>query len=151
MEEATLKILRHTRGLTLETFKGDDLVYDAVVRNLEILGEPAKGIPAARSVTNCRVSTGVALRVFVMSSRTPTSRSTTPHFGTSSRTRFLRWRTSSSDSVSRQPAPTGAARHEPGTRMPEGTSDSRCILSWLPRPASLGAAAALQLPTAATR
>ena len=45
MEEATLKILRRTRGLTFETFKGDDLLYDAVVRNLETLGEAAKGIP----------------------------------------------------------------------------------------------------------
>ena len=45
MEDATQRILRHTGGLTLEAFKDDDLRYDAVVRNLEILGEAAKGIP----------------------------------------------------------------------------------------------------------
>lgn len=46
MEEATRKILQRTRGLTLEAFKEDDVVYDAVVRNLETLGEAAKGIPS---------------------------------------------------------------------------------------------------------
>jgi uncharacterized protein with HEPN domain len=39
------KVLRFTEGLTFEQFKGDELVYDAVLRNLEIIGEAAKHIP----------------------------------------------------------------------------------------------------------
>ncbi len=31
--------------LPFEQFKADDKTYDAVVRNLEILGEAAKGLP----------------------------------------------------------------------------------------------------------
>jgi uncharacterized protein with HEPN domain len=39
------KILRYTAGLTFETFLENELVYDAVLRNLEIIGEAAKHIP----------------------------------------------------------------------------------------------------------
>ena len=39
--EAANKVLRYTNGLTLETFQRDELVFDAVVRNLEIIGEAA--------------------------------------------------------------------------------------------------------------
>ena len=46
IEEAALKIQRHTLGVSFEEFVANDLLYDAVVRNLEVMGEAAKGIPA---------------------------------------------------------------------------------------------------------
>ena len=39
------KIQRFTAGMTLEAFLADERTYDAVVRNLEILGEAAKRVP----------------------------------------------------------------------------------------------------------
>lgn len=39
------KILRYTAGLSFEAFLENELVYDAVLRNLEIIGEAAKNIP----------------------------------------------------------------------------------------------------------
>jgi len=39
IEEAAAKIQRRTTGLSMEQFLANDLVYDAVVRNLEIIGE----------------------------------------------------------------------------------------------------------------
>lgn len=44
--EASNKVLRYTNAMTLETFQSDELVFDAVVRNLEIIGEAAKHLPA---------------------------------------------------------------------------------------------------------
>ncbi|HEV2425044.1 MAG TPA: DUF86 domain-containing protein [Terriglobia bacterium] len=43
--EATGKITSYTAGLTREDFARDGKTLDAVVRNLEIIGEPAKCIP----------------------------------------------------------------------------------------------------------
>ena len=43
--ESCEKILRFTEGLTFEQFTNDERTYDAVVRNLEIIGEAAKHIP----------------------------------------------------------------------------------------------------------
>ncbi len=37
--------MRYAEGLTLDQFKADEKTYDAVVRNLEIIGEAAKNIP----------------------------------------------------------------------------------------------------------
>lgn len=45
MIEAAEKIQRHTVGLELPAFKKNDLIYDAVIRNLEIIGEATKAIP----------------------------------------------------------------------------------------------------------
>ena len=42
MLEAIAKIRRYTAGLTTETFSADEKTVDAVVRNLEIIGEAAK-------------------------------------------------------------------------------------------------------------
>ena len=39
------KILRYTSGLSFEQFKHDELTYDAVLRNLEIIGEASKNVP----------------------------------------------------------------------------------------------------------
>lgn len=45
--ESCDKILRYSAGMSLEQFKTDEKTYDAVVRNLEIVGEAAKNIPDA--------------------------------------------------------------------------------------------------------
>jgi uncharacterized protein with HEPN domain len=39
------RVSRYVGGRSREAFLADELVYDAVVRNLEILGEAAKHIP----------------------------------------------------------------------------------------------------------
>ena len=43
--EACRKIERYVTGMTLEQFRSDEKTADAVVRNLEIIGEAAKNIP----------------------------------------------------------------------------------------------------------
>jgi uncharacterized protein with HEPN domain len=40
------KIIRFTKEMNLEQFKLDEKTYDAAIRNLEIIGEAAKHIPA---------------------------------------------------------------------------------------------------------
>jgi uncharacterized protein with HEPN domain len=47
MLEALLRITRYTAGVTYEAFAKDDLRIDAVVRNLEMVGEAAKHVPQA--------------------------------------------------------------------------------------------------------
>jgi len=44
--QAIEKIEKYTKGLTGEEIKKQDLVVDGVVRNLEIVGEAVKNIPA---------------------------------------------------------------------------------------------------------
>ena len=39
------KVLRYTAGMTLEDFLEDERTYDAVIRNLEVIGEAAKNVP----------------------------------------------------------------------------------------------------------
>jgi uncharacterized protein with HEPN domain len=41
------KVIRYCNGLSAAQFAADDLVTDAVLRNLELLGEAAKQIPDA--------------------------------------------------------------------------------------------------------
>jgi uncharacterized protein with HEPN domain len=43
--ESAQKIRRYSDGLTFEQFQLQDMVFDAVVRNLEIIGEAAKHLP----------------------------------------------------------------------------------------------------------
>jgi len=38
------KIMKYTRGLSYEDFRKNEMVIDAVVRNIEILGEASKNI-----------------------------------------------------------------------------------------------------------
>ena len=45
MEDACRKICRYTQGLDQADFLRQELVYDATLRNLEIIGEAAKAIP----------------------------------------------------------------------------------------------------------
>ncbi len=39
------KILRYSQGMDFEQFVSDEKAFDAIVRNLEIIGEAAKHIP----------------------------------------------------------------------------------------------------------
>jgi len=43
--EACEKVARYTAAMTLDTFQTDEKTVDAVVRNLEVIGEAAKKIP----------------------------------------------------------------------------------------------------------
>jgi uncharacterized protein with HEPN domain len=45
MRTSCEKVLRYTRRLTVDQFMQDEKTFDAVVRNLEIIGEAAKHIP----------------------------------------------------------------------------------------------------------
>ena len=45
MRKASEKILRYTRGFSCEQFLADEKTFDAVMRDLEIIGEAAKHIP----------------------------------------------------------------------------------------------------------
>ncbi len=40
-----VKVRRYTQGMNFEDFQADDRTYDAVVRNLQIIGEAVKNIP----------------------------------------------------------------------------------------------------------
>ena len=44
--QAVSRILAYTKGYTRAKFKSDDKTVDAVIRNLAIIGEAAKNIPA---------------------------------------------------------------------------------------------------------
>ena len=44
--EAISKILKYTRDLTEKQFYKNEIVFDAVIRNFEIIGEAAKKIPS---------------------------------------------------------------------------------------------------------
>jgi len=43
--QAISKIEQYTAGMTFETFRADDKTVDAVVRNLEIIGEASHNVP----------------------------------------------------------------------------------------------------------
>lgn len=43
--EAVRKIRKYTSGLSFRAFAEDSRTFDAVIRNLEIIGEAAKGVP----------------------------------------------------------------------------------------------------------
>ena len=45
IQESCSRVVRYTQGMTFEQCKADDRTYDAVVRNLEIIGEVAKSLP----------------------------------------------------------------------------------------------------------
>ncbi len=44
--ESMAKIQQYTHGMSYETFIANNMVVDAVIRNLEIIGEASKNIPA---------------------------------------------------------------------------------------------------------
>jgi uncharacterized protein with HEPN domain len=43
--KAIVKVERYTAGLSFEEFENNEIVIDAVTRNLEVIGEAAKHIP----------------------------------------------------------------------------------------------------------
>jgi len=45
IRDAITKIERYTAGMTFETFIASDITVDAVVRNLEVIGEAAGHVP----------------------------------------------------------------------------------------------------------
>lgn len=45
MQSFCTKVIRYSEGLSAEQFAANELVTDAVLRNLELLGEAAKQIP----------------------------------------------------------------------------------------------------------
>ncbi|HOK66862.1 MAG TPA: DUF86 domain-containing protein [Anaerohalosphaeraceae bacterium] len=53
--EAADKTCRYTEGMTYQTFCENSLVVDAVVRNLQIIGEAAKKIPKEVRQAHSRV------------------------------------------------------------------------------------------------
>ncbi len=48
MLEAIARVERYTSGVDFATFSADEMRVDAVVRNLELIGEAAKNIPQAQ-------------------------------------------------------------------------------------------------------
>ena len=44
--EASDRVLRYSEGKDLPTFSADEMAYDAVLRNLQVIGEAAKAVPA---------------------------------------------------------------------------------------------------------
>jgi uncharacterized protein with HEPN domain len=49
------RVMRYTASLDQETFVGNPLVYDATVRNLELIGEAATHVPEAVRVAYSHV------------------------------------------------------------------------------------------------
>ena len=43
--DSAAKVASYTRGMTQEAFEGNGMAYDAVIRNLELIGEAAKQVP----------------------------------------------------------------------------------------------------------
>lgn len=60
IQESADKIKRYTLGITRETFAGEGLVFDAVVRNLEIIGEAAKHLPPEATAAMPEIEWGKA-------------------------------------------------------------------------------------------
>ena len=44
------KVRRYTQGMTFQSFQADDRTYDAVVRNLQIIGEAVQNIPQVAAI-----------------------------------------------------------------------------------------------------
>lgn len=43
--ESIAKISRYTEGITFEVFSADEMIIDAVIRNIAVIGEAARNIP----------------------------------------------------------------------------------------------------------
>ena len=51
IQDSCEKILRFTKGMTYKEFIHDDLHFDAVLRNLEVIGEAVKNISEETRIT----------------------------------------------------------------------------------------------------
>lgn len=45
IRDSALKVLRYTEGMDIVAFQENEQAFDAVVRNLEVIGEAAKHLP----------------------------------------------------------------------------------------------------------
>ena len=72
--EACGKVRRYVAGMTREAFLADERTQDAVMRNIEIIGEAAKGIPRQIAVGCGGRSRGPTCAACATFSRTATSR-----------------------------------------------------------------------------
>jgi hypothetical protein len=72
MQGCCTKILRYSQGLTKQHFLEDEMLVDAVLRNLEVLGEAANR-SRQRSVSGTPSCPGDALQASAMFWRMPTS------------------------------------------------------------------------------
>jgi len=70
--EACGKVRRYVAGMNFEAFMADERTRDAVMRNIEIIGEAAKGIPT-RSRQGLQRSRGPTCEACATSWRTVTS------------------------------------------------------------------------------
>lgn len=52
MQRFCAKVSRYTEGMDQHQFLADELIVDAVLRNLELLGEAAKQIPPRRATAS---------------------------------------------------------------------------------------------------
>jgi len=53
--EAILKVQAYTAGMSQESFAADSKSVDAVLRNLEVIGEAARGVPESIRTTHPQV------------------------------------------------------------------------------------------------
>ena len=60
------KIERYTENMSFAEFQRNDLIQDAVIRNLEIIGEAIKKFPL-KCVPAFRISSGKKLQAYVIS------------------------------------------------------------------------------------
>lgn len=56
------KILRYTEGMDFDAFVKNEQAFDAVIRNLEIIGEAAKQLPDAARVMMPDIEWGMAAK-----------------------------------------------------------------------------------------
>ena len=66
MRNACEKAIRYSRNLSREQFVADEKTFDAVMRDLEIIGEAAKHIPADARARSIPISVGTRLLVYGM-------------------------------------------------------------------------------------
>lgn len=56
------KILRYTDGMNFDSFVKNEQAFDAVIRNLEIIGEAAKQLPATAQAMMPEIEWGMAAK-----------------------------------------------------------------------------------------
>ncbi len=95
--DAISAIRKYTAGLGLKTFAEDTKTRDAIIRNLEVIGEAVKKVPEHVRAKHTAVD-WKKIAVCETSLSTSISGSTRRSSGTSSRTSCLFWRSRSKES-----------------------------------------------------